>query len=99
VNVVEVAVMFQPVPEPVASLTSSAWLLVGVWSRPFSVAENATAGGVAKESEPAVKVAVADVAPAGAAELSSNIVDATIAVGNPIVRMHCICGCSVLVLD
>ena len=51
--------MFQPVPEPVASPTSSAWVVLAVWSRPFNVAEKVTLGGVdTKPSEPAAIVAV-----------------------------------------
>jgi len=67
-NVVDVAVMSQPAPEPVASLTSSAWLAVTVWLSPLSVALNVTLGGaLTNASEPPVIVAVAVVAPAGAA--------------------------------
>jgi len=63
VKVVEVAVMFQPAPDPVASETSSAWAEVGSWLRPLRVAEKLTAGGRdTNPSEPAVNVAVAVVA-------------------------------------
>src|SRR5947209_17309658 len=69
VNSVDVAVMFHPAPEPVASAMSSgcvAWRFL-FW--PFSVADgNVTLPGVlANPSDPAVKVAEAVVAPAGAA--------------------------------
>src|SRR5690242_521754 len=58
-NVVDVAVTFQPVPEPVASPMSSACADVTVWSSPFSVAENVTFGGVeTKPRDPAEMVAV-----------------------------------------
>ncbi len=67
-KVVEVAVTFQPAPEPVASLMSSGWLDLSVWSRPVRVSLNYTAGGgEMNANEPAVSVAVADVAPAGPA--------------------------------
>ena len=66
VNVVDVAVTFQPVPDPVASLTSIASLLVTVWSRPFRVAEKLTFGGLdANAKLPALIVAVPVVAAAG----------------------------------
>src|ERR1700712_1397876 len=67
VNVVEVAVIAQPLLEPVASLTSKAWVCVGVWSVPFSeTAGNATFPGVAlmKDSEPALTCSDATAAPA-----------------------------------
>ena len=68
VNVVEVALMLQPAPDPVASPTSSAWFAVTVWLSPFSVAVKVTFGGaLTKASEPPVTVAVAVAAPAGAA--------------------------------
>ena len=41
-NVVDVAVMLQPAPEPVASLTSSACCAVTVWLLPLSVAVKLT---------------------------------------------------------
>ena len=69
VKVVEVAVMFQPAPLPVASLTSSACVEVTVWSAPFSVAVKLTFGGVATNAKvPAVMVAVPVAANPGATE-------------------------------
>jgi hypothetical protein len=67
VNVVDVAVMFQPAPPPVASLTSSAWVCVTVWSAPFNVAVKVTFGGVDTNANvPAVMVAVPVAAYTGA---------------------------------
>jgi hypothetical protein len=60
VNVVDVAVMFQPEPEPVPSLTSRPWLDVTTWSDPFNVAEKLTLlGADTNAREPPVSVAVA----------------------------------------
>lgn len=60
VKVVEVAVRFQPVPEPVASPTSSPWFDVTVWSAPFKVAEKVMLPGADTNArDPAVSVAVA----------------------------------------
>lgn len=42
VNVVDVAVIFQPVPDPVASVTVKACVLSVVWSTPDNVALKAT---------------------------------------------------------
>src|SRR5258708_109340 len=68
VKVVEVAVMFQPEPEPEASLTSNDCALVTLWSVPLRVAEKLTVlGEDTKASLPAVMVAVREVAPAGIA--------------------------------
>src|SRR5947209_7102992 len=64
-NVVDVAVISQPVPEPVASPMSSPCVVVGVWFAPLRVADQLTAGGVdTNASDPAESVAVAEVAPA-----------------------------------
>lgn len=72
VNVVEVAVMFQPAAAPVASETSNAWAAVTVLLRPFNAVEgNVTfAGGVTKPNVPAVNVTDAVLAPAGPAAAS-----------------------------
>jgi hypothetical protein len=60
VKVVEVAVRFQPVPDPVASLTSKPCEEVTDWSAPFNVAEKVLFPGAdTNASEPAVRVAVA----------------------------------------
>jgi hypothetical protein len=68
VKVVDVAVMFQPAPDPVASPTSKPWFEVTVWSVPFSVAENEMLPGVlTNASDPALSVAVAVAADAGVA--------------------------------
>jgi hypothetical protein len=78
VNVVDVAVMFQPVPEPDASPTSSACVAFTVWSRPFSVAEKLTFGGVdTKPSEPAAIVAVPVDATDGTANTAAAVNAAT----------------------
>jgi two-component system, cell cycle sensor histidine kinase and response regulator CckA len=73
-NVVDVAVTFQPAPDPVASPMSIACAEVTVWSSPFNVAENVTFGGVeTKPSEPAemVAVPVAAIAATGSAAASA----------------------------
>ena len=68
VNGVEVAVTFQPAPEPVASPTSKDWVVVAVWSRPFRVILNpAVLGELTNARLAPLTVAVADVAPAGSA--------------------------------
>src|SRR5579864_8539302 len=68
VNVVDVAVMFHPAPDPVASPMSRAWVAVGVWSLPLSVSLNVTLGAaLTNPSVPADTVTVALVAPAGGA--------------------------------
>src|SRR6266516_4661462 len=74
VKVVEVAVTFQPAPEPLASPMSRAWVVVTLWSTPARVAVKLTAGGAeTKPSEPAEIVAVAEVAPAGAADATKPL--------------------------
>jgi hypothetical protein len=79
-NVVDVAVMFHPAPDPVASPTSRACVVVTDWSAPFNVALKLTAGGAdTNAKEPADIVAVADVAPAGVANPSSAPAPNTIA--------------------
>src|SRR5437667_10634834 len=66
-NVVDVVVIFQPAPEPVASPISRACVVVTVWSKPVSVAVKLTLGGVdTNASDPAEIVAVAAV-PSGRA--------------------------------
>jgi hypothetical protein len=73
-NVVEVAVMFHPAPEPVWSLTANACELVVVWSTPVSVALNATVLGCVIESVPPVMAAVpfvASAAPGSAMRLAA----------------------------
>ncbi|MBV8951373.1 MAG: hypothetical protein JOZ99_10890 [Actinobacteria bacterium] len=68
-KIVEVAVMFQPAPDPVASPTSRAWVAPAVWSTPPRVALNETAGGAdTNPRDPAEIVAVAELAPAGAVD-------------------------------
>src|SRR5580693_6557641 len=77
-NRVEVAVMFQPAPEPVASaMSSGCWKLMAL-SWPFSaVAGKVTVPGVvANPSEPAVSVSDAVVAPAGAATSNRLVIAA-----------------------
>src|SRR3954451_6039517 len=77
VNVVDVAVMFQPVPDPVPSPMSIACVWVVVWSAPFSAAENVMFGGAeTKASEPAVSVAVAVAAPAVGAPTAEVVANA-----------------------
>src|SRR3954451_2236558 len=67
-KVVEVAVTFQPAPEPVPSPMSRPWVAVVVRSVPLRATENVTSGGGAtKASEPAGSVAVAVAAPAAGA--------------------------------
>ena len=79
VNVVEVAVMFHPVPDPVASPTSRAWVVVGVWSRPFNVADQLTFGGVETNARlPALIVAVPVVAAAGRLPASATLAAAAV---------------------
>src|SRR5262245_2006707 len=64
-NVVDVAVMFQPVPEPVASPTSNVCDELTVWSVPFSVAAKLIVDGLdTKAKLPAVIEAEAVTAPA-----------------------------------
>jgi hypothetical protein len=78
VNVVEVAVMFHPDPEPVASPMSRPWFDVTVWSNPFRVAENVTFPGAdTKASDPPVSVAVAVEADAADAGSNTNVAIAT----------------------
>jgi hypothetical protein len=75
VNVVEVAVMFQPAPDPVPSPTSKPWFEVTVWSEPFKVAENVMFPGAdTNASEPAVSVAVAVDAKAAEGSTSAAII-------------------------
>lgn len=76
VNVVEVAVRFQPFPDPVASPTSIAWLAVIVWFNPVSAVDGNVTFGTAltNPSEPAVKAAVAVVASAAAGTAHSAAV-------------------------
>jgi hypothetical protein len=77
VNVVDVAVTFQPVPEPVASLTSIDWLLLLIdSSRPvrFVAGKETFAGAETNANDPAFRVAVALTAPAGAED--NNTIEA-----------------------
>jgi hypothetical protein len=75
---VEVAVMFQPAPDPVASPTSNGCVDDSVASWPESVPENVTGPGVleVKPIEPAASVAVAVVADAATAVRSPPITTA-----------------------
>lgn len=59
VNWVEVAVTFQPAPDPVASWTSIANPAVVVWFNPFSVSEKLIVEGTTMFRVPALIVAVA----------------------------------------
>jgi len=61
VNWVEVAVTFQPAPDPVASCTSMPNPAVVVWLVPFSVSEKLIVGGTTMLRVPALMVAVAAV--------------------------------------
>jgi hypothetical protein len=82
-NTVEVAVTFQPAPEPVASAMSSGCGVVTALSWPFRLVDGkfTAPGVVANASEPAVKVAEALVAKAGAA-ISSMLLTAAAATGS-----------------
>src|SRR5579862_441198 len=79
-KVVEVAVMLHPAPDPVASLTSRAWLAVTVWLVPLRVSVKVTlGGGVTKARAPAEMFAVAVAAPAGAPPASTPAAAAAVA--------------------
>ena len=66
VNVVDVAVMFQPAPDPVASPTSKVCVAVATTSLPVRLTLNPVlAGAATKPSVPPAIVAVAGVATAG----------------------------------
>jgi hypothetical protein len=67
VNVVDVSCSFHPVPEPVASFTSTAYEPVDVWSTPLKVTpENEIVAGNVTPRVPALTVTLAaTVAPAG----------------------------------
>jgi hypothetical protein len=75
VNVVEVAVMFQPAPEPVASPTSNGCVVDNSWSAPVNVPAKLTLAGVLlmNPNVPADKVAVAVVAEALDARTSAPL--------------------------
>src|SRR5439155_16108971 len=66
VKVVDVAVMFQPRPDPVASATSKDWAVVTAWSSPFNATANPELAGLVTNARlPALIVAVTGVAAAG----------------------------------
>ena len=56
VKVVEVAVIAHPAAEPVASLTSSGWVWVAVWSEPLSVRLGNVILPLMNDSVPAVTI-------------------------------------------
>ena len=77
-NVVEVIVTFQPVPEPVLSVTVIGRVYVGVLSVPSSVTETLGAALVLRLSEPALTVAVAVTFAASAAAVTVRAASPTI---------------------
>ena len=106
VNVVEVAVMFQPALDPVASPTSIGCVAVTVWLTPVRAVDgNVTLGGVpTKPSEPAVSVALAVVAPAVETPATESFPSAPSSATAPTKRhfrlvvliILILCGCSMV---